>query len=115
MLFLMRSYLFKVIGIIVAFIGLMFYIFQSKVILVYNQNFKNIVFLENDKYYSIVPMNNEYIKNVWAQNLGVKDIYLMDKNNNSIQCFDNENKENNNIKSNTIFIKNTKPRTKLNL
>ena len=99
MLFLMRSYLFKVIGIIVAFIGIMFYIFQSKVILVYNQNFKNIVFLENDKYYSIVPMNNEYIKNVWAQNLGVKDIYLMDKNNNSIQCFDNENKENNNIKS----------------
>ena len=44
-------------------------------------------------------MNNEYIKNVWAQNLGVKDIYLMNKKNHSIQCFDNENKENNNNKS----------------
>ena len=92
-LFLMKSYLFKFIGAIIAFIGIMFYIFQPKAILVYNQNFKNIVFLEGDKYYSVLPMNNEYVKNVWAQNLGVKDIYTMNYNNSVvIQCFDANDK-----------------------
>lgn len=92
MLFLMKSYLFKFIGAIIAFIGIMFYIFHQKAILVYNQNFKNIVFLEGNKYYSVLPMNNEYVKNVWAQNLGVKDIYTMNYNNSVIQCFDTNNK-----------------------
>ena len=67
--------------------GFIAYLTQPKFVLVYNQNFSNIVFFENGQYYSVKPMKSEFLQNAWSQNLGVKTILPMDKNNKSIVCY----------------------------
>ena len=57
--------------------GVISYINSPKPVLVYNQNLKNIVFLEGGKYYSVEPIKSDYLHKIWAQNLGVKEILPM--------------------------------------
>ena len=90
-LFLSRSKILKIIGFILFLIGSISYILNPKFVLIYNQNFKNIVFLENNKYYSVKPIKSDYIQNVWSQNLGVKEILPMNDNENqAIKCTNDE-------------------------
>ena len=53
------------------------YLIEPKYILVYNENMKNVVFFENEKYYSVEPIKSEFIQSVYSQNLGVKEISPM--------------------------------------
>ena len=57
--------------------GIFFYMNSPKPVLVYNQNLKNVVFLEREKYYSVEPIKSDYLHKIWAQNLGVKEILPM--------------------------------------
>ena len=57
--------------------GLISYINSPKPVLVYNQNLKNVVFLEGGKYYTVEPIKSDYLHKIWAQNLGVKEILPM--------------------------------------
>ena len=64
-------------GIIIMIYGIFSYINSPKPVLVYNQNLKNVVFLEGGKYYSVEPIKSDYLHKIWAQNLGVKEILPM--------------------------------------
>ena len=75
--FLARSWVIKTGGIIMAVCGIFFYMNSPKPVLVYNQNLKNVVFLEREKYYSVEPIKSDYLHKIWAQNLGVKEILPM--------------------------------------
>ena len=99
-IFLSYAWLLKIIGIISVIFGITYYILQPKVLLVYNKNLQNIVFLEDDKYYSVEPIKNDYLHYVWSQNLGVKEILPMTDKNKAIICkYDYNNKKNNNKKT----------------
>ena len=86
-LFLARAKILKIIGLTMFTSGFIAYLTQPKFVLVYNQNFSNIVFFENGQYYSVKPIKSEFLQSVWSQNLGVKTILPMDKNNKSIVCY----------------------------
>ena len=75
--FLACSWVVKIGGIIIIICGIFSYINSPKPVLVYNQNLKNIVFLEGGKYYSVEPIKSDYLHKIWAQNLGVKEILPM--------------------------------------
>ncbi|MBQ7537102.1 MAG: ComEC/Rec2 family competence protein [Rickettsiales bacterium] len=75
--FLARSWIIKTVGMTMAVCGLISYINSPKPVLVYNQNLKNVVFLEGGKYYSVEPIKSDYLHKIWAQNLGVKEILPM--------------------------------------
>lgn len=75
--FLARSWMIKICGIIMAICGIISYINLPKPVLVYNQNLKNVVFMEGRQYYSVEPIRSDYLHKIWAQNLGVKEILLM--------------------------------------
>ena len=89
-LLLSRSKMLKIIGCLSFLIGLFSYIISQKFVLIYNQNFQNIVFYENGKYYSVKPIKNEYLQSVWSQNLGVKEILPMNESNKAIDCTETE-------------------------
>ncbi len=86
MVFLCRNFILKIVGCFVSICGLYLYIIQPQVVLVYNQNLKNIVFLEDNVYYSVEPIKNNYVYNVWCQNLGVREIKVMTNKNKNISC-----------------------------
>ena len=86
LLFLSRSKVLKLFGIITIITTMMFYIFSPNYLLVYDKNFQNIVFLENNKYYSVFPMKNNYIKSIWCQNLGINYITPSTNKNKNIKC-----------------------------
>ena len=88
-LFLSKSFFIKLIAVAVAVIGVIHYITQPKVLLVYTKNLKHIVFFEDGKYYSVGRMN-DYTKSVWAQNLGINYIVVMTDKNKSIKCNTNQ-------------------------
>lgn len=75
--FLARSWVIKTVSMTMAVCGLISYINSPKPVLVYNQNLKNVVFLEGGKYYSVEPIKSDYLHKIWAQNLGVKEILPM--------------------------------------
>ena len=75
--FLARSWMIKISGLIIALCGLISYINSPKPVLVYNQNLKNIVFMEGGKYHSVEPIKSDYLHKIWAQNLGVMEILPM--------------------------------------
>ena len=75
--FLARSWVIKTGGIIIMMCGIFSYINSPKPVLVYNQNLKNVVFLEGGKYYSVEPIKSDYLHKIWAQNLGVREILPM--------------------------------------
>lgn len=75
--FLARSWVIKTGGIVIIICGIFSYINSPKPVLVYNQNLKNVVFLEGGKYYSVEPIKSDYLHKIWAQNLGVKEILPM--------------------------------------
>ena len=75
--FLARSWVIKTVGMTMAICGLISYINSPKPVLVYNQNLKNVVFLDGGKYYSVEPIKSDYLHKIWAQNLGVKEILPM--------------------------------------
>ena len=83
--FLSKSFFLKTLGFILSVVGIIYYIIQPKLLLVYNQNLKNIVVFENGKYYSVEKMS-DYTKSVWAQNLGIKEIEIMTDKNKNIKC-----------------------------
>ena len=85
-LFLSRAKILKIIGLILFVSGFIAYLTQPKFVLVYNQNFSNIVFFENGCYYSVRPIKSEFLQSVWSQNLGVKQILPMDGKNKNIVC-----------------------------
>ena len=87
-LFLSRAKTLRVIGLSLFAGGFIAYIVEPKVMLVYNQNFKNIVFYENGKYYSVEPIKSDFLHSVWSQNLGVKEITTMtSEENKKMQCY----------------------------
>ena len=95
-IFLSYAWLLKIIGFISVIFGITYYILQPKVLLVYNKNLQNIVFFENDKYYSVEPIKNDYLHYVWSQNLGVKEILQMTDKNKAMFCeYENDKKSNN--------------------
>lgn len=75
--FLARSWMIKIAGIIIMICGIFSYINSQKPVLVYNQNLKNVVFMEGRQYYSVEPIRSDYLHKIWAQNLGVKEILPM--------------------------------------
>ena len=75
--FLARSWVIKTGGIIIIICGIFSYINSPKPVLVYNQNLKNVVFLDGGKYYSVEQIKSDYLHKIWAQNLGVKEILPM--------------------------------------
>jgi competence protein ComEC len=75
--FLARSLVIKTGGSIIIMCGIFSYINSPKPVLVYNQNLKNVVFLEGGKYYSVEPIKSDYLHKIWAQNLGVREILPM--------------------------------------
>ena len=90
-LLLSKSKILKIAGCLLFLIGFISYILNPKFVLIYNQNLKNVVFFENDKYYSVKPIKSDYIQSVWSQNLGVKEILLMnDDENKAINCTTDE-------------------------
>ena len=101
-LFLSKSFFLKTLGFILSVVGIIYYIIQPKILLVYNQNLKNIVFFENGKYYSVNKMN-DYTKSVWTQNLGINDIAVMTDKNKNIKCNTNQQQ---NIINCTYFYQN---------
>ena len=105
-LFLCKTYFFKIIGIIIASIGIILYTMQPKIVLVYNQNLRNIVFLENNEYYSVNPITNKYLYDVWCQNLGVKKILPMTSDNKAIHCTQEEKQNKKQIKECNFKYKN---------
>ena len=79
---------------------------QPKIVLVYNQNLRNIVFLENNEYYSVNPITNKYLYDVWCQNLGVKKILPMTSNNKAMHCTQEEKQNKKQIKECNFKYKN---------
>ena len=105
-LFLCKTYFFKIIGIIIVSIGIILYTMQPKIVLVYNQNLRNIVFLENNEYYSVNPITNKYLYDVWCQNLGVKKILPMTSDNKAMHCTQEEKQNKKQIKECNFKYKN---------
>ena len=87
LLFLSKTKLLKFIGLLFLLYGVKLYLLQPKIVLVYNQNLKNIVFFENCKYYSYKKINNDYLHSIWSQNLGVKEIIPATKENKNLKCY----------------------------
>ena len=85
-LFLSYAKILKFFGIILIITGFMAYILAPKYVLIYNDNLKNIVFFENEKYYSYQPIKSEFIQSVWSQNLGVSHIPTMTNKNKNLSC-----------------------------
>ena len=94
MLFLSRSVIIKIVGLLSAIIGIILYLTEPKYILVYNENMKNVVFFENGKYYSVEPIKSEFIQSVYSQNLGVKEISPMTSTNKNMICSDDRKEKN---------------------
>lgn|GEM_PF-5615076 len=93
-LFLSRSVILKTIGFLSTIIGIIAYLTTQKYILIYNENMKNIIFFENEKYYSVEPIKSEFLQSVYSQNLGVKEILPMTSANKNIVCNGNRKEKN---------------------
>ena len=85
-IFLSLSKIIKIFGATLFTIGLLSYLQEPPYVLIYSQNLKNIVFLENNKYYSVYPIKNQYLNQLWSQNLGVKEIIPSNNSTTSIKC-----------------------------
>ena len=94
MLFLSHAKTLKFIGFSLLLFGVFAYIKEPKFVLVYNQNLKNIVFFEKNKFYSVHKIDNKYINGIISQNLGTNEIIPMDKNNKNMKCTGNRKQRN---------------------
>lgn len=83
----------KICGIILFTTGIISYINNPQFVLLYDKNLKNIVFFEDGQFYSAQKIKNEYLYNIWSQNLG-SNINIMNEKNKSLKCFGERTKGN---------------------